>query len=1270
VTRKPKTKTQPPEAPRATVSRRGFLAIAGATLGSTVLPTSLTACNPGGPAPAPDFTTTLLRPEDLLSLTLNFFNLSLSGDGTKLEPINASNTAYISVDFGPEHVLEQAFEEGVAITYPKFDPNAPPVASPDDPSTAPGSPISSLISGRSRVVFVVPSGQSLVYSVDGLLAAFSTLQMNVPGNATPSDGVTVTTPMKLLSLALHPRQQRILALRQSLGIPSTDGLGQPLRTLAVVPNPIPIPIPQRPPLPAPPAELETALELPTRLILSPNTYAGWAHATGVVTSSTNRTEVWHTRLGIQVAGSIDESDTNAAARTVRAVWTRDPGFQAAQDTWASGPTDPTVNPNPNMTSAPPAPFPRASLLPQNRADIVYESGNFGTFRRPRSPKAVQANRVILSALGGWLDVRGNFGGDTDSGLELWEHKATMGRDHYVKVVYSGILYPWGNHASLLKITERRLTNNFDPAEALWSHYYIIVRQPTVVYDPGSDVMMQQTLRALHFTQLTITTLSTPELNPPPSMNGAFGATPAILVGTGDPYLFKMVGRDHAGNDIHFEAPAVWAPTKAGVVTDDMGNPAGDTKHLQDLWNLFPDTAKTSPTKGQRIAYAPEVKTDTPGKTTFETHSLTHTGAKGTNFPKVTSGNIPFVPQLQTADVVVEALRGFADTGSTAVNYHSIYVTNGFDGGVNLGEVLLELPSKPGVVFSQHTDKGGGFVAPNIEMTAISRKHGPTGGTPDKIAQGTFDKNDFFSSISSIFDQAKIFGVIKFTDIISDLATDLEKAAPKFLTEALNEVDQLIADAKAIKQIADDVASGASSLGSVASLQATLSDIPARADAIVAAIVTSTPDATAAQTAIDALRMDLHALPGQLDAGAQAAGLPVTLTQQLKQFSAPLASALDTLSTTIGPLLTAYQDLQDLAKTQTFKLDWSVPLQPFNLGGSNLFDPQGNKSFFLKAEMRLKASGGKPAGVDLVCGIDPFDINLLGGTVFITVHVDTLQFALKAGSKPDVSAGLKDPGLEFKGPLSFVQTLTSIIPLDGFLDPPGLSVDASGITASFSIPIPSLAIGVFALTNISIGASLHIPFIGSTPLTVGFNFCTRDEPFCLTVMFIGGGGFFGVTFDPHGVQILEASFDAGACLAVDFGVASGSISAMIGVYFKMEGDAATLTGFFRLRGEVDVLGIISASIELYLELTYESASGKVTGHAELTIDVKIVFFHIGVKISCTKRFAGGNGDPSFLQMMSPWDPVADLKTHNDNPDDFALLPTGYDPWAEYLLAFAA
>ena len=44
------------------------------------------------------------------------------------------------------------------------------------------------------------------------------------------------------------------------------------------------------------------------------------------------------------------------------------------------------------------------------------------------------------------------------GLDLieWDHLATQGRDHYVKIVYEGYLYPPGHRATLVKVTERKV----------------------------------------------------------------------------------------------------------------------------------------------------------------------------------------------------------------------------------------------------------------------------------------------------------------------------------------------------------------------------------------------------------------------------------------------------------------------------------------------------------------------------------------------------------------------------------------------------------------------------------------------------------------------------------------------------------------------------------------------------------------------------------------------------------------------------------------------
>jgi hypothetical protein len=341
----------------------------------------------------------------------------------------------------------------------------------------------------------------------------------------------------------------------------------------------------------------------------------------------------------------------------------------------------------------------------------------------------------------------------------------------------------------------------------------------------------------------------------------------------------------------------------------------------------------------------------------------------------------------------------------------------------------------------------------------------------------------------------------------------------------------------------------------------------------------------------------------------------------------------------------------LPEVVTARLDWStaIPAWPKS---DPILQPKGDGKLVLAVDVQAPTTGGAPS-VLVTCSITPFQLNLIAPVTFMRLHFETFEFSVAPGKKPDVNVKLRDHNaMEFVGALEFVDTLRSLIPFDGFSDPPYLDVSATGVKAGFDLAIPNLAVGIMSLENISLGAHLKVPFVDES-LEVGFNFCTRENPFRLTVMAFGGGGFFGLQLTPAGVHVLEASFEFGAALSMNFGVASGGVSVMAGIYFKLESDQtsgdlnATLSGYFRVRGEVDVLGLISASIELYLELTYETKTQKAVGRASISIEVEVFFLSFSVSVSCEKKFAGANGDPSFEQQMGralgappssprPWD----------------------------------
>ena len=354
--------------------------------------------------------------------------------------------------------------------------------------------------------------------------------------------------------------------------------------------------------------------------------------------------------------------------------------------------------------------------------------------------------------------------------------------------------------------------------------------------------------------------------------------------------------------------------------------------------------------------------------------------------------------------------------------------------------------------------------------------------------------------------------------------------------------------------------------------------------------------------------------------------------------------------------------QELARDRVVNLEWRPPIKRWPETGDPLFLPGPKGALVLSSQMRLKDSGDRKAGVDLVCSLEDFKLCLIPGLTAMELEFTRLQFRQASGKKPEIDVILKD--IKFVGPLSFIQTLKDVIPLDGFSDPPNVKVAPAGLEAGFSLALPALAVGIFSLENVAIGAALKVPFLGDA-ISLGFNFCTRENPFHLTVSGLGGGGFAAIELTPAGLRQIEVSLEFGAQLAINLGVVAGSVSVFAGIYFRLRREEigrdadnnaifapkVYIEGFVRIRGEVDVLGLISASIELRLSLGYEDPY--VIGRAVLEIEVSVLFFSTKVSIPVERRFCGANGDPTFAQMMGSDDellpePPVDLLAHEPAP----------------------
>ncbi|MGI8573779.1 MAG: hypothetical protein ACR2MA_00225 [Egibacteraceae bacterium] len=318
--------------------------------------------------------------------------------------------------------------------------------------------------------------------------------------------------------------------------------------------------------------------------------------------------------------------------------------------------------------------------------------------------------------------------------------------------------------------------------------------------------------------------------------------------------------------------------------------------------------------------------------------------------------------------------------------------------------------------------------------------------------------------------------------------------------------------------------------------------------------------------------------------------------------------------------------------------WKPPLSDAR---TELFSFSDRSRMVLDARTVTPLDGGA-ATAEVRGELRDLELTFFGVAV---VKLDLLAFTALPGRKPDITAEGFD--LRFDGPLEFINTLKDVLPADGFSDPPAIEVTPAGISAGYTLGIPTVGVGIFSLQNLSLSAALAVPF-AAQPASVRFAISAREAPFLVTVGPFGGGGFFALEVSANGVEAIEASIEFGGSISLNLGVASGGVTVMAGIYFGRTGDVTTLTGYLRCGGYLSVLGLISISIEFYLAFTYRDKGGgrsEIWGQATVSVCVQIACFSTSVKLSLERRFAGASGDPSFADCVEP------------------------DDWEQYCLAFA-
>ncbi|MFC9680392.1 hypothetical protein [Streptomyces sp. NPDC056948] len=250
---------------------------------------------------------------------------------------------------------------------------------------------------------------------------------------------------------------------------------------------------------------------------------------------------------------------------------------------------------------------------------------------------------------------------------------------------------------------------------------------------------------------------------------------------------------------------------------------------------------------------------------------------------------------------------------------------------------------------------------------------------------------------------------------------------------------------------------------------------------------------------------------------------------------------------------------------------------------------------------------------------------------LDVEFQRIAFASKPGTT--TSLDVKVGKVQFSGQLRFLDRLREYLP--SVANGPRIRVDTDGIDVGYTLAVPSVGLGVFLLQNLALSASVRLPFDGK-PVEATFAVSSREHPFLATVSLFGGGGFLGLTVSTGEVVRLEGQVEFGAAVALNLGVASGSVCVTAGVYIKLEKKASLIRGFLRAVGELDILGIVNISVEFYLALEFRTPK-TLYGWASVTVRVRVAFFSESVTMKLERRFSGGD-DPSFAQAFptsQPW-----------------------------------
>jgi hypothetical protein len=317
--------------------------------------------------------------------------------------------------------------------------------------------------------------------------------------------------------------------------------------------------------------------------------------------------------------------------------------------------------------------------------------------------------------------------------------------------------------------------------------FIVVRERVRDFSDPMAMSLSDDGRAMPLKRVRLTTTATPTITfpyagqpPVPGANGVFWVMVDEATGPAD-FRFHAVGTDIAGDDHDFTTPLIFVPNSRCSVL-------GDLNAVRKAYALSGER-RACLTTGQRITLAPRAPASTEETTTVETDALYFVTEKANGSSAEHVRKFFFTPRMYKARVNIPAAAAVVGARTaTTIAYYDDYLANEFAGaGGVFAQVVKEGPldgngmptlvgDAIGAAFS--AERGGGIATPNMNITSLSRRHGPLAGNVAQAAANTFDSTTFFPK--GVPDAGKLFGSFSLADLIRLPAggQTMDKDAPK------------------------------------------------------------------------------------------------------------------------------------------------------------------------------------------------------------------------------------------------------------------------------------------------------------------------------------------------------------------------------------------------------------------------------------------------------------------------------------------------------------